>query len=454
MSFVSIDPASGERIAVYDAMSEAALRDAIAASHKAFLRWREVPMKERAACLRRAAESLRADAPAHAKLMAREMGKPLKDGVAEVIKCAGAFDYYAEHGAQYLARERVMTEARASWIDYEPLGLVLAVMPWNFPFWQVVRFAAPALMAGNGALLKHAANVPGCAIAIERVFSGAGFPNDLFRNLLIDHEAASAVIADPRVKAVTLTGSDAAGRAVAARAGGLLKKTVLELGGSDPYLVLADADLEVAATVCTRARLVNNGQSCIAGKRFIVVPEVRAEFEKRFVEKMKAARSGNPLDEKTEIGPMARVDLRDALHVQVTGSVAKGAKLLLGGTVPSGAGAYYPATVLTDVARGMPAFDEEVFGPVAAIVPVANEDAAVAAANDSSFGLGAAVITRDANRAERIAARLESGMVFVNDNVRSDARLPFGGVKASGYGRELGVVGIKEFVNVKSVYVA
>jgi len=452
MSFVSTDPATGERIAVYDAMSEAALRDAVAGAQKAFLRWRETPMKERAACLRRAAERLRADAPAHAKLMAREMGKPVKDGVAEVNKCAGAFDYYAEHGGQYLARERVMTEARASWIDYEPLGLVLAVMPWNFPFWQVVRFAAPALMAGNGALLKHAANVPGCAIAIERVFSGAGFPNDLFRTLLIDHAAADALIGDPRVKAVTLTGSEAAGRAVAARAGSLLKKTVLELGGSDPYLVLADADLDVAATVCTRARLVNNGQSCIAGKRFIVVDAVRAEFEKRFVEKMRAAKAGNPLDEKTEIGPMARADLRDALHAQVMASIAKGAKLLLGGTVPSGPGAFYPATVITDVARGMPAFDEEVFGPVAAIVPVRDEDAAVAAANDSNFGLGGAVITRDTNRAERIASKLECGMVFINDNVRSDARLPFGGVKASGYGRELGALGIKEFVNAKSVY--
>ena len=454
MSFVSIDPATGERVAVYDAMSEATLRDAVHSAQKAFVRWRDTPLKERAACLRRAAESLRADAAAHAKLMAREMGKPVRDGVAEVNKCAGAFDYYAEHGAQFLARERVMTEARASWIDYEPLGLVLAVMPWNFPFWQVVRFAAPALMAGNGALLKHAANVSGCAIAIERVFSGAGFPNDLFRALLIEHDAVDALIADPRVKAVTLTGSDGAGRAVAARAGSLLKKTVLELGGSDPYLVLADADLDLAATVCTRARLVNNGQSCIAGKRFIVIESVRAEFEKRFVEKMKAAKSGNPLDERTEIGPMARKDLRETLHAQVTASVAKGAKLLLGGTVPNGPGAFYPATVLTDVARGMPAFDEEVFGPVAAIVPVKDEDAALAAANDSNFGLGAAVITRDTNRAERVAAKLESGMVFINDNVRSDTRLPFGGVKASGYGRELGAIGIKEFVNAKSVYLA
>ena len=454
MSFVSVDPATGERIAVYDAMSDATLRDAVAGTQKAFVRWREVPMKERAACMRRAAERLRAEAASHAKLMAREMGKPVKDGVAEVNKCAGAFDYYAEHGGQYLARERVMTEARASWIDYEPLGLVLAIMPWNFPFWQVVRFAAPALMAGNGALLKHAANVPGCAIAIERVFSGAGFPNDLFRTLLIEHDAVNALIADPRVKAVTLTGSEAAGRAVAARAGALLKKTVLELGGSDPYLVLADADLELAATICTRARLVNNGQSCIAGKRFIVVEQVREEFERRFVDKMKAAKSGSPLDEKTEIGPMARKDLRDALHAQVTASVEKGAKLLLGGTVPSGPGAFYPATVLTGVAKGMPAFDEEIFGPVAAVVPVRDEDAAVAAANDSNFGLGGAVITRDTNRAERIAAKLECGMVFINDNVRSDARLPFGGVKASGYGRELGALGIKEFVNAKSVYLA
>jgi succinate-semialdehyde dehydrogenase / glutarate-semialdehyde dehydrogenase len=328
-------------------------------------------------------------------------------------------------------------------------------MPWNFPFWQVFRFAAPGLMAGNAAVLKHASNVPGCALAIEDLFRRAGFPENLFRTLMIGSKAVDAVIEHPLVRAVTLTGSGPAGRAIAAKAGQLLKKTVLELGGSDPYLVLEDADLALAADVCTKARLVNSGQSCIAGKRFIVVEPVRAEFEARFVKRMAASKMGDPLDESTEIGPQARADLRDTLQRQVDQSVAKGARCVLGGAVPEGPGAWYPPTVLTGVRPGMPAFDEELFGPVAAVVPVRDEAEAVAMANASAFGLGAGVITRDVARGERLAADLiESGCVFVNDAVRSDPRLPFGGIKESGYGRELASYGIREFVNIKTVYVA
>jgi succinate-semialdehyde dehydrogenase/glutarate-semialdehyde dehydrogenase len=327
-------------------------------------------------------------------------------------------------------------------------------MPWNFPFWQVVRFAAPALMAGNAGLLKHAGNVSGCALALEELFRDAGFPADLFRTILVGSGRVAGLIAAPETSAVTLTGSTGAGRAVAAQAGGVLKKTVLELGGSDPYLVLEDADLELAAETCAASRLINSGQSCIAAKRFIVVEAVRARFEELFVLRMKARRLGDPMDEATEIGPLARHDLRDSLHDQVTRSVARGARVLLGGTVPAGKGGYYPATVLTGVGKGMPAFDEELFGPVAAVVPVKDEAAAVRAANDSPFGLGAAVFTRDTARGERLAAKaLEAGSCFVNALVKSDPRLPFGGIKESGYGRELSSFGIREFVNVKTVYV-
>jgi succinate-semialdehyde dehydrogenase / glutarate-semialdehyde dehydrogenase len=405
--------------------------------------------------MRRAGEILRSDAGEYAKLMAREMGKPVRDGVSESKKCATACDYYAENAERFLARESIATEARKSFVTFTPLGVILAIMPWNFPFWQVIRFAAPALMAGNAAVLKHAANVPGCAMALEDLFRRAGFPPDLLRTLLIGTDQVPAIIEHALIRAVTLTGSAAAGRAVASKAGAMLKKTVLELGGSDPYLILADADLEQAATICARGRLVNAGQSCIAAKRFIVVAPVRERFEQLFVERMRAARMGDPMDERTEIGPLARHDLRDALHAQVSESIAMGARCLTGGTIPEGPGAFYPPTVLTDVGRGMPAYHEELFGPVAAVVPVRDEAEAIAVANESSFGLGAAVFTRDLARGERIAAELiESGSVFVNDSVRSDVRLPFGGIKESGYGRELGAYGIKEFVNIKTVVVA
>jgi succinate-semialdehyde dehydrogenase / glutarate-semialdehyde dehydrogenase len=455
MTIESINPATGEKIATHEEMSRDAVDDAIGKAHEAFLAWRRTPFEERAERMRAAAQGLRTKADAWARLMAQEMGKPVRDGVAEAEKCALCCEHYAGNAQRMLEREPVRTEGRSSFVTFNPIGVVLAVMPWNFPFWQVFRFAAPALMAGNAAVLKHASNVPGCALAIERLLSDAGFPEHLFRTLLIGTAAVERVIEHPLVRAVTLTGSGPAGRAVARKAGEMLKKTVLELGGSDPYLVLEDADLERAATVCAKGRLINSGQSCIAAKRFIVVKPVRDEFERRFVQKMQAARQGDPLDQDTEIGPLARHDLRAALHRQVETSVQRGARALLGARIPEGPGAYYPATVLTDVGKGMPAYDEELFGPVAAVIPVEDEAQAVSTANDSVYGLGACVITRDLARGERIAAELvDSGCVFVNDAVRSDPRLPFGGVKESGYGRELSSYGIKEFVNVKTVYVA
>jgi len=455
MSIQAINPATGEVVATHDEMKPDVVASIVESVHAAALDWRRASYADRAVPMRKAAEILRKEARDFAHLMAREMGKPVRDGVAEAQKCATACDFFAEHAAKFLAREVVKTEARSSFVTFNPLGVVLAVMPWNFPFWQVFRFAAPGLMAGNAAVLKHASNVPGCAIAIEEIFHRAGFPENVFRTLMIGSGAVDAVIEHPRVRAVTLTGSGPAGRAIAAKAGRLLKKTVLELGGSDPYLVLEDADLDLAAAVCTKARLVNSGQSCIAGKRFVVVEHVRAGFEERFVKRMAAAKMGDPLDEATEVGPQARADLRDTLQRQVDESVAKGARCLLGGSVPDGPGAFYPPTILTHVRPGMPAFDEELFGPVAAVVPVRDEAEAVAMANASPFGLGGGVITRDVARGERIAADLiESGCVFVNDAVRSDSRLPFGGIKESGYGRELASYGIREFVNIKSVCVA
>ena len=455
MPKVNVNPATGEQLASYREMPAAEVAGIVDAAHEAFLVWRRKSFEERAQCVRRMGGLLRDRAEEWAQLMAREMGKPVTDGIAEARKCATCCDHFADHAARMLAREEVATEARRSFVAFEPLGVVLAVMPWNFPFWQLFRFAAPAFMAGNAAVLKHASNVPGCALAIERIVREAGAPADLLRTLLVGSEQVDAVIGHRHVRAVTLTGSGPAGRAVAAKAGAMLKKTVLELGGSDAYLVLDDADPEVAAAVCAKARLVNGGQSCIAGKRFIVVDAVREPFERHFVEKMRAVRQGDPLDKATQIGPLARHDLRETLHDQVQRSLRQGARCLLGGQLPGGPGAFYPPTVLTDVRKGMPAFDEELFGPVAAVVPARDEDEAVALANDSAFGLGGGVITRDAARGERIAAeRMEAGCVFVNDAVRSDPRLPFGGIKESGYGRELSGYGIREFVNVKTIVVA
>jgi succinate-semialdehyde dehydrogenase/glutarate-semialdehyde dehydrogenase len=455
MSLSVVNPATGETLREVAETPPRRVRAAIEAADAAFRAWRRTAFAERARAMAEAARVLRGRAAEYAALMAREMGKPVRDGRAEVEKSAWACDFYAEHAERFLARERIDAGPRESFVSYQPLGVVLAVMPWNFPFWQVFRFAAPALMAGNAALLKHAANVPGCALAIEEVFRSAGFPEDLFRTLLVPSRRVAAVIRHPLVRAVTLTGSTAAGRAVGRAAGQALKKAVLELGGSDPYLVLEDADLDLAVEACATSRLTNAGQSCIAAKRFLVVPALRPEFERRLVDRLRSVRMGDPLDENTELGPQARVELRDELHEQVRRSVARGARLLLGGEIPPGPGAFYPPTVLTEVRKGMPAHDEELFGPVAAIVPVRDEREAIAVANDSVFGLGAAVFTRDSARGARIAEfEIEAGSCFVNALVKSDPRLPFGGIKESGYGRELSHHGIREFVNVKTVVVA
>ena len=454
MALASINPTTGKVIRSYPEMEPREVEEILQQTHRAFTAWRRTSYADRATVMKTTGETLRAQTETLARLMAQEMGKPMAQGRSEVEKCAWVCDYYAEHAEQFLAPMSIPTDATNSFVACEPLGVVLAIMPWNFPFWQAFRALVPALMAGNAMVLKHASNVSGCALAIEETIRQAHAPEGLFRTLLIGSYAVGDVIEHPVVKAVTLTGSTSAGQAVAARAGAALKKTVLELGGSDPYLILEDADLVPSVETCVNSRLINSGQSCIAAKRFIVVDSILRRFEELLVERMRASRMGDPLDETTTVGPMARHDLRDALHQQVQASLKRGARLLLGGTVPNVPGAYYPPTVLTDVTKGMPAYDEEMFGPVAAIITVKDETEAIRTANDSVFGLGAAVFTKDRQRGERIAAeQLEAGCCFVNALVRSDPRLPFGGIKQSGYGRELSIFGIREFVNIKTVYV-
>ena len=453
MSIESVNPATGERIKVYEEMAPQQAAAAVTDAHEAWKTWRRTSFAERGRLMKKAAAILRERKSEFAMLMATEMGKPLKQGVAEAEKCAWACEYYADNAEAYLAPEFGKTDASKSYVAFDPIGVVLAVMPWNFPFWQVFRFAAPALMAGNAGVLKHASNVPGCAVAIEEIFARAGFPPNVFRTLLIGSRQVKAVIEHPFVRAVTLTGSTPAGKAVAAQAGAVVKKTVLELGGSDPYIVLEDADLDHAVNTCVTSRLINSGQSCVNAKRFIILEPLLTAFTERLVAAMRTKKMGDPLAEGTDIGPQARTDLRDDLHRQVVDSVTRGAKLLLGGEVPAGNGSYYPPTVLADVKKGMPAYDEELFGPVASIIKARDEADAVRIANDSIFGLGAAVFTRDIARGERIARELEAGCTFINTLVASDPRLPFGGIKEAGYGRELGSYGIKEFVNIKTVYV-
>jgi succinate-semialdehyde dehydrogenase/glutarate-semialdehyde dehydrogenase len=450
----TVNPATGEPGKSYDATTMLAARDAAHAARKAFEEWRRTSFADRSKVLHKAAEILRARKDEFARLMTDEMGKTLTEGRAEVEKCAVNCDWFADHAEEYLANEPVDFDGEEAFVTFNPLGVVLAVMPWNFPFWQVFRAAAPALMAGNGMLLKHASNVPGCALAIEEVLHQAGVPHDLFRTLLLPSRQVEAMIKDENIAAITLTGSVAAGRSVATAAGSVLKKCVLELGGSDAYVILEDADVQAAAKVAATARMVNGGQSCIAGKRFIVVRSILEPFEKAMVEAMRAYEMDDPTREGTKLGPMQSAKARDEIHRQVTQSVERGARLLLGGKVPDRPGAWYPATVLSDVRPSQPAHDEEVFGPVAAIIAAEDEADAIRIANASEFGLGSGVLTADLNRGRRIASQeLEAGLSFVNENVRSDPRAPFGGVKHSGYGRECSRYGIKEFVNIKTVHV-
>ena len=448
----SVNPHTLLEIATYDEHDDATVDRMITAADKAFQHWRTTRFAERAALMHAAGRVLRRRAPEFAALMANEMGKILKDGVAEINKCADCCDFYADNAEKFLADKTVVTDAAQSYIACDPLGVILAVMPWNFPFWQVIRFAVPSLMAGNVGLLKHASNASGCALAVQAVFEEAGFPPNVFTTLLVEGKRVEPIIRHPLVRAVTLTGSTPAGKSVASIAGSELKKTVLELGGSDAYVVLEDADLDLAVTSCVKSRLVNGGQSCIAAKRFIVVEPLREEFTRRYVEQFQKIRFGDPTDANSDIGPMARIDLRDQVHEQVCKSVAQGARLLTGGDIPKQAGAYYPPTVLADVRPGIIAFDDEIFGPVAAIIGARDEADAISLANNSAFGLGAALFTRDKAKADRIARQIDAGSVFVNALVKSDPRLPFGGVKHSGYGRELSWFGIQEFVNIKTIY--
>lgn len=450
----SINPATGENIETFHEHTRDEVLNILSLVDREQAKWSETGFEERSGLMKKAAEQLLKGKEKYARRMTLEMGKTIQSARDEVEKCAWVCEYYAENADKFLNNESIETDASQSYVAFRPIGVVLAVMPWNFPLWQVFRFAAPALMAGNGAVLKHASNVMGCALDIEEIFREAGFPEHLFRTLKIGSREVASVIENTVVKAVTLTGSGPAGKAVAEKAGSMLKKTVLELGGSDPYIILEDANLEKAAETCVTSRLINAGQSCIAAKRFIVVETVMDEFLELFLNLMKQKKMGDPFDEQNDLGPQARHDLRDELHEQVLESIRKGAECILGGEIPDGKGAYYPPTILRNVTKGMPAYDEELFGPVAAIINAGNEKEAIEIANDSPFGLGAAIFTENTEKGKRIAEQeIEAGCCFVNQFVKSDPRLPFGGIRESGYGRELSYFGIREFVNIKTVYV-
>ncbi len=454
MSITTINPATEEILNEFEEHSFDEINRIIGKASIAQKSWKEKSFSERAKLMLNASSILRKRKNELAELMALEMGKPLAQGISEVEKCAWVCEYYAENAERQLKDEHIKTEMSKSYVSFQPVGVVLAIMPWNFPFWQVFRFAAPALIAGNAGILKHSRNTTGCGIKIEQIFYEAGFPEGLFGTLVISSSKMDKVIEHSLIAAVTLTGSTPVGQEVSSKAGSLIKKTVMELGGSDPYIILRDADLEITAETCVNARLINSGQSCIAAKRFIVVKSVQKEFEKLFIEKMKIRVMGNPLDKDVTVGPQARKDLQLDLQRQVDESVEKGAEPLMGGKIPESKGYFYPPTILTNVKKGMPAYDEEIFGPVAAIITAVNEDNAIEIANDTNFGLGAAVFTKDISRGELIAAKkLQAGSCFVNDFVKSDPRLPFGGIRQSGYGRELSAYGIKEFVNIKTVCV-
>ncbi len=453
MVLESINPATEEVAATYEAYDDARVEQVLDRAEAAFQAWRQTSLDERAAALRRVSAVLRAGVPKYGALITREMGKTLGEAEAEVEKCATGTDFYAEQGARFLADAHVETAARESYVAFEPLGPILAIMPWNFPLWQLIRHAAPALMAGNVIVLKHASNVTGCALAIEEIFRDAGLPEGCVQALLIDSSRVEKVIHDPRIAAVTLTGSSEAGSKVAAAAGAALKKTVLELGGSDAFIVLEDADLAKAAEIAAKARFQNAGQSCIAAKRFLVAEPVADEFTRLFAEQARAYPVGDPTDRSNKMGPLARIDLRDSIEDQLARSLAAGATVEAGGERVPGSGYFFQPTVVGNVTAGMPVFDEETFGPVAAVIRVADADAAIAAANDSQYGLGGALWTRDIERAKQLARRIETGGVFINGMTASNPRLPFGGVKRSGYGRELAEWGIREFVNVQTVWV-
>jgi succinate-semialdehyde dehydrogenase/glutarate-semialdehyde dehydrogenase len=449
----SINPATEEVLARFPASTPDEVESAIAEADAAQQAWRLTSFDERAAAMRRLATHLRLSRDEYARLITLEMGKPITEARAEIEKCALACEFYADSAAGFLGDEVIATNASRSLVGFQPLGIVLAIMPWNYPFWQVFRFAVPALMAGNGALLKHASNIPQSALAVASAFEAAGFPGGLFRTLLLPGAAVEPLIRDRRVRAVTLTGSSDVGARVASIAGAALKKTVLELGGSDPYIVLADADVAAAAATAVRARNQNTGQSCIAAKRFLVADRVADEFEERFAQAVAVLRVGDPLDPATQVGPLARADLRDALEQQVEASVRQGARVLTGGRRRAGAGYFYEPTVLAGISDGMPVFAEETFGPVAAVRRVVDAEEALAIANASDYGLGASIWTGDVVAGTALARRIESGAVFVNGMVASDPRLPFGGVKRSGWGRELGAFGIREFTNIQTIWV-
>lgn len=454
MGFVTINPTTEQELKRFDSLADDALEKKIASAVSAFQSWRETTFAERSARFHKAAELLESEKQRWGEIMTLEMGKPIGAAVAEAEKCAWVCRYYADHAAGFLADEIIETDASKSYVRYAPLGPVLAIMPWNFPFWQLFRFAAPGLMAGNVAFLKHAPNVPQCALAIQEIFDRAGFPEGVFQNLFIEPDQARKMLADPRVKAVTLTGSVRAGKSVAEAAGAHLKKVVLELGGSDPFIVLPSADLEKAAATAIASRMLNNGQSCIAAKRFILHQDIARDFGEAFITRMAALRVGDPMDPAVDIGPLARQDLQQSLAQQVDESLKAGAVLKLGGRIPDRTGYFYPPTALGSIPKDSPAYNQEMFGPVASIFEVANLESAVSLANDTVFGLGASVWTADQSEQSQLITGIESGSVFVNGLVKSDPRLPFGGINESGYGRELGHHGIREFVNIKTIWIA
>jgi succinate-semialdehyde dehydrogenase/glutarate-semialdehyde dehydrogenase len=454
MAIATINPATGEVVQTFQPLTAEQIESKLQLAVSAFRAERKTPFAERAKRMMKAAEILERDRERFGRLMTLEMGKPLKAAIAEAVKCATACRYYAEHAEKLLADEVIETGAKKSFVRYLPIGPILAVMPWNFPFWQVIRFAAPALMAGNVGLLKHASNVPQCAIEIEKLFYAAGFPAGAFQTLLIGSGQVDALLNDPRVVAATLTGSEQAGIQVGIGAAKRIKKVVLELGGSDPFIVMPSADLDAAVATAVEARVINNGQSCIAAKRFIVAAPIADEFERKFVARMQNLRVGDPFDEKTELGPLATPDAVTTLDADVQKTVQAGAKVLTGGHPLKRPGNYYAPTVLTNIPRDSPAYGEEFFGPVASIFRAKDQDEAIRIANDVRFGLGASAWTNDDKERERFINELEAGMVFINKMVASDTRIPFGGVKQSGHGRELGAVGIREFMNAKTVWIA